>query len=180
MDKYKIGKEIRRIRKENKKMTLDGLSEKTGFTKGYLSMIENGKTENIPSIETLKKIAKGLDVDYYEFLHLVGFALDPGYRHISKEQFLNREYDPNKENFVEIPVTYRIPVMETEEFTDEEGISNIVVTGYTPEEFDKMEKLPYSLDFQLNQVKYVHPNRKLTESERNKIKRIIKILLEED
>lgn len=55
-----IGENIKTIRKE-KNITLAKLSEKTGFSAGYISQIENGKREK-PSQEFLKGIAYGLDV----------------------------------------------------------------------------------------------------------------------
>ena len=50
---------IRYIRKQEK-MTLEELSEKTGLTAAYLSMIERGKRE--PTLSTLMKIATVLKV----------------------------------------------------------------------------------------------------------------------
>jgi transcriptional regulator with XRE-family HTH domain len=55
-----IGQRLRKSRKE-KGLTLDGLVEETGFSKSYLSQIENLKRE--PSIGTLTKIAYALGVD---------------------------------------------------------------------------------------------------------------------
>jgi transcriptional regulator with XRE-family HTH domain len=55
-----IGQRVRESRKE-KGLTLDVLAEKTGFSKSYLSQIENLKRE--PSIGTLTKIAYALGVD---------------------------------------------------------------------------------------------------------------------
>ncbi len=55
-----IGERIRTTRK-TKNMTLDHLAEKTGFSKSYLSQIENMKRE--PSIGTATKIAYALGVD---------------------------------------------------------------------------------------------------------------------
>jgi transcriptional regulator with XRE-family HTH domain len=57
---FVIGQRIKELRKE-KKLTLDVLAEKTGFSKSYLSQIENVRRE--PSIGTLTKIARVLDVD---------------------------------------------------------------------------------------------------------------------
>lgn len=51
---------IRRIRRE-KRLTLQKLTQKTGFTKSYLSQIENSKRE--PPISTLTKIAYALGED---------------------------------------------------------------------------------------------------------------------
>jgi transcriptional regulator with XRE-family HTH domain len=58
-----IGKKIKELRRL-KGMTLDVLAEKTGFTKGYLSRIENG--EKAPPVSTLIEIAKALQVSLSE------------------------------------------------------------------------------------------------------------------
>ncbi len=55
-----IGERIRTTRKA-KNCTLDQLAQKTGFSKSYLSQIENMKRE--PSIGTATKIAYALGVD---------------------------------------------------------------------------------------------------------------------
>jgi transcriptional regulator with XRE-family HTH domain len=55
-----IGQRIKMLRKE-KKLTLDLLAEMSGFSKSYLSQIENLRRE--PSIGTLTKIAYVLGVD---------------------------------------------------------------------------------------------------------------------
>jgi transcriptional regulator with XRE-family HTH domain len=60
-----IGKKINEIRKL-KKMTLETLAEKTGFTKGYLSRLEN--SEKAPPVSTLIIIAKALQVNLSEIL----------------------------------------------------------------------------------------------------------------
>jgi len=56
-----IGERIRHIRSQ-RKMSLKDLAQKIGFTKSYLSQIENLKRE--PPISTLSKIAYVLDVDF--------------------------------------------------------------------------------------------------------------------
>lgn len=60
-----IGENIKRVRKE-KKMTQKDLGEIIGISNTYLSDIEIGRTN--PSIKTLKRIAKGLEVSYVELL----------------------------------------------------------------------------------------------------------------
>lgn len=55
-----IGKRIQYIRKK-KGLSLNDVAMKTGFTKSYLSQIENLKRE--PPISTLSKIAYVLDID---------------------------------------------------------------------------------------------------------------------
>jgi len=55
----KIGKNIRGIRKD-KKYTLDDLARKTGYSKGYLSKVEN--SDKAPPVSTLVNIAAKLGV----------------------------------------------------------------------------------------------------------------------
>lgn len=55
-----IGERIRTARKEQG-LTLDFLATRTGFSKSYLSQIENMKRE--PTIGTLTKIAQALGID---------------------------------------------------------------------------------------------------------------------
>ena len=60
-----LGKRIAQVR-ATRVLTLDQLSLKTGFTKGYLSKIENSKV--IPPIGTLIRIARELEADVSELL----------------------------------------------------------------------------------------------------------------
>lgn len=66
MREYSFGEYLKSIRK-SKGMTLTELGEKIGLTHSYISQIERG-VKGTPSLETVKKITKALDVDYYEFL----------------------------------------------------------------------------------------------------------------
>jgi len=59
MDERKIIQKIRELRKQ-KRFTLDDLADLTGFTKGYLSKIEN--SANLPPLSTLHRIASALGV----------------------------------------------------------------------------------------------------------------------
>ena len=52
-----VGGRIARLRAE-RRMTLERLAQLTGFTKGYLSKIENGR--KVPPIATLSRIAQAL------------------------------------------------------------------------------------------------------------------------
>ncbi len=56
----KIGVRLRGLRKSSR-FTLEQLAEATGFTKSYLSKIENGK--KVPPIASLAKIGKALGAD---------------------------------------------------------------------------------------------------------------------
>jgi len=60
-----IGDNIRKYRKI-KNITQKELGETIGISNTYLSDIETGRTN--PSIKTLKKIAKGLEINYIELL----------------------------------------------------------------------------------------------------------------
>lgn len=66
MDAVKFGKSLRKIRDE-KKMTAAELASKIGYTQPYISMLENGR-KGIPKPDTLRKIAKGLDVPFVQLL----------------------------------------------------------------------------------------------------------------
>ncbi len=61
----KIGKNIRRMRKDIK-YTLDDLSKKTGYSKGYLSKVEN--SDKAPPVSTLVNIAAALNVAISQIL----------------------------------------------------------------------------------------------------------------
>ncbi len=58
-----IGENIKRLRKE-KKMTLLELAEKSGYTKGYLSKLEN--SDKAPPVSTLLNIASALGLTIAE------------------------------------------------------------------------------------------------------------------
>lgn len=60
-----IGDNIRKYRKSGH-LTQKDLGEAIGISNTYLSDIETGRTN--PSIKTLKKIAKALDISYIELL----------------------------------------------------------------------------------------------------------------
>jgi transcriptional regulator with XRE-family HTH domain len=60
----KLGPTIKKLRLK-KKITLEEVASRTGFTKSYLSKIETSKSS--PPIGTLMRIAKGLEVDISYF-----------------------------------------------------------------------------------------------------------------
>ena len=59
-----IGERIARLRAD-RRMTLDALARATGFTKSYLSKIENAR--KVPPIGSLSRIAVALDSDIAGF-----------------------------------------------------------------------------------------------------------------
>jgi len=60
-----IGDNIRKYRRK-KNLTQKQLGELLGLSNTYLSDIENNRTN--PSIKTLKKVAKALEISYIELL----------------------------------------------------------------------------------------------------------------
>lgn len=72
-----LGEIIKKFRTEHK-MSMDIFAKKSGLTKGYISMLEKNehpksKKPIIPTDETLKKVARGMDTDLDFILNL----LDP-------------------------------------------------------------------------------------------------------
>ena len=63
-EEKEIGPFIRKLRKD-RGMTMAQLAKRTGFTQGFLSKVENSK--KAPSIGTLMKLAKTLDVRVADF-----------------------------------------------------------------------------------------------------------------
>ena len=60
-----LGKRIKKFRLQ-RKLSLQDLAEKTGFTKGYLSKVEN--SSKAPPVSTLAMVAKALNVTISEIL----------------------------------------------------------------------------------------------------------------
>jgi len=67
-----IGNRLRQLRK-TRRVTLDSLAGSTGFTKSYLSKIENAK--KVPPIASLARIAQALNTDLAYFFDANGEKL---------------------------------------------------------------------------------------------------------
>jgi transcriptional regulator with XRE-family HTH domain len=61
-----IGDRLRELREE-KKLSQGDIEKRTGLVCPYISRVENGHT--IPTIETLEKMARGLEVPLYQFFY---------------------------------------------------------------------------------------------------------------
>jgi transcriptional regulator with XRE-family HTH domain len=61
-----IGDRLRLLREE-KNLSQGDIEERTGLLRSYLSRVENGHT--IPSVETLEKIARAMDMELYQVLY---------------------------------------------------------------------------------------------------------------
>ncbi|MGG4141834.1 helix-turn-helix transcriptional regulator [Paenibacillus algorifonticola] len=71
MEPKEFGEYLRKLRK-GKKLTLEALGIEIGYTKAYLSNIENGR-RGIPSPEILKKLAPFLGVSHTELMEHAGY-----------------------------------------------------------------------------------------------------------
>ncbi len=58
-----VGERLKQIR-ESKDMSQGDIERRTGLLRCYLSRVENGHT--VPSVETLEKIARAMDVHLYQ------------------------------------------------------------------------------------------------------------------
>ena len=61
-----IGERLRQIR-EDKKLSQGDVEKATGLLRCYISRVENGHT--VPSVETLEKLARGMDVPMYQLFY---------------------------------------------------------------------------------------------------------------
>src|SRR5258708_15195684 len=61
-----IGDRLRALREE-KKLSQGDIEKRTGLFRCYVSRVENGHT--IPSIETLEKMARALEVPMYQLFY---------------------------------------------------------------------------------------------------------------
>jgi transcriptional regulator with XRE-family HTH domain len=63
-----VGKKIKEIRKK-KSLTIQDLAEKAGVSVGHISRLENGLKS--PTISTLERLSKALDVPIVYFFSLL-------------------------------------------------------------------------------------------------------------
>jgi transcriptional regulator with XRE-family HTH domain len=61
-----IGNRLKELR-ESKKLSQGDVEKRTGLLRCYISRVENGHT--VPSIETLEKMARALEVPMYRLFH---------------------------------------------------------------------------------------------------------------
>ena len=61
-----IGQRLRELR-ESKKLSQGDVEHRTGLLRCYTSRVENGHT--VPSIETLEKYARALEIPMYRFFY---------------------------------------------------------------------------------------------------------------
>jgi transcriptional regulator with XRE-family HTH domain len=61
-----IGNRLKELR-ESKELSQGDIEKRTGLLRCYISRVENGHT--VPSIETLEKLARALEVPMYRLFH---------------------------------------------------------------------------------------------------------------
>lgn len=61
-----VGNRLRTLR-ESKNLSQADIEQRTGLRRCYISRVENGRT--IPSVETLERLAHGLEMKLYQFLY---------------------------------------------------------------------------------------------------------------
>jgi transcriptional regulator with XRE-family HTH domain len=61
-----IGERLRALREE-KKFSQGDIEKKTGLLRAYISRVENGHM--VPSVETLEKFARALEVPMYQLFY---------------------------------------------------------------------------------------------------------------
>ena len=83
LEENKIADKIKNLRLK-KKITLEQLGQRTGFTKGYLSKLENAK--KAPPIATLSKISKALSVEIADFFNKESDRKDIRYSIVRKDE----------------------------------------------------------------------------------------------
>lgn len=67
-----LGTTLRRFREEQR-ISLRELEQRTGLSNGYLSFLENDKVKQ-PKPQVLFKLSEGLGIPYPELMRLVGYA----------------------------------------------------------------------------------------------------------
>lgn len=98
MKANEFGSFIRKLRNE-KEMTIRQLELYSGVSNSYLSQLENGK-RGIPSPDIIKKLSKGLKVDYNELMIQAGY--------MDRDNQFSETYDPEFIKFMdEVKVWYK-------------------------------------------------------------------------
>lgn len=140
-----FGHELKKLR-TSKKLSLKQVAKKGGISHSYISQIENNN-RNAPKPEMIKKLAKGLDEDYFDLMVMAGYFDQ------KDAQFRKSVYEESIKNKKEL---------------DE-------VIHKTEKELKKMEKdLYYLLTDYPNEVYYQQEI--LSKEEKEKILAMLKIL----
>src|SRR5699024_5295192 len=83
MEAKKFGSYIRKLRND-RELTIRQLELYSGVSNSYLSQLENGK-RGIPSPEIIRKLSKGLKVDYNDLMIKAGYVEEEGNEEVDEE-----------------------------------------------------------------------------------------------
>lgn len=98
---------------------------------------------------------------------------------ITIEQFRRGDFNSDKETYVLITTKHKVAVTDIRNYEDEEGTDCFSVRSYTPEEYEELQKLPYSLDWLLeNEKNLYYKNKILDDEKREQLKKVFKALLD--
>lgn len=121
----KFGEKLRKLRKE-KGLSIRKLSELSGVAHSYLSQVETGK-RGTPKVETLEKIATGLNVPSIDLHFLAGYIDGFELQMIKNEEYQKEEIErsiTDQEHEEPIFLDYlgsnRIIIYQDKVFTKEE------------------------------------------------------------
>ena len=81
-----------KVLREQKKMSQGDIEKRTGLLRCYLSRVENGHT--VPSIDTLEKIARALEIPMYQLFTDDDHVKKPN---IPSELIPNRKVSPKQD-----------------------------------------------------------------------------------
>ncbi|MGG3887802.1 helix-turn-helix domain-containing protein [Metabacillus fastidiosus] len=98
-----LGSCIREMREE-KGLSGRELARRSNISQAYLSQLERGENKK-PSPEIIKKIAKGLDVDYNELMTLAGYLYEPHLIQLETEK-IQRDLENTKSELKKAQGTY--------------------------------------------------------------------------
>jgi transcriptional regulator with XRE-family HTH domain len=98
-----ISERLRAVRAQRNLSQRD-IEARTGLRQCYLSKVENGRT--IPSIETLEKLARALDLPLYQLLYDGEMSRNNVLPHASKAKVELRDYSHKERHFFRKLIEY--------------------------------------------------------------------------
>lgn len=107
-----LGEIIKEYRSNNK-MSMDDFAEKSGLSKGYISMLERNKNPKtgkkiVPSLETIKSVASAVDKNFNEVFNLLG---DQEVSLVSDGELQSNTKDSGQIDSIKIPFTKTVPIL---------------------------------------------------------------------
>jgi HTH-type transcriptional regulator, competence development regulator len=129
-----FGEKLRKLRKE-KGFSIRKLSELSGVAHSYLSQVETGK-RGIPKVETLEKIATGLNIPSIDLLVQAGYIDPDDYVKMKNERediewsLAEQEQNPFELNFLldsEHPLFFKDRLLTKEEKSKIKSLIEIVL-----------------------------------------------------